>query len=142
MIAHASRLDQCLRWRDGRVTQPREKVFGDLAEARTRYSGATSVGEKVAAANQVETALGRLLVVLENYPQLRSAENVQTLMVQLEGAENRISVERKRFNDLTRDYNLVTKRFPSSLIAGMFGFGEREYFEAAEGAEIAPEVKF
>src|SRR3989338_1138017 len=81
-----------------------QKVFGDLAEARTRYSGATSVGEKVAAANQVETALGRLLVVVENYPQLRSAENVQTLMVQLEGAENRISVERKRFNDLTRDY--------------------------------------
>ncbi len=124
------------------IMQQEQKVFGDLAEARTRYAGARSVGEKVAAANQVETALGRLLVILENYPQLRSAENVQTLMAQLEGTENRISVERKRFNDLTRDYNIATKRFPSSLIAGIFGFGEREYFEAAEGTEQAPKVTF
>jgi LemA protein len=119
-----------------------QKIFGDLAEARTRYSGAQSVEEKVNAANQVESALGRLLVVVENYPQLKSAENVQTLMVQLEGTENRISVERGRYNDSIRDFNIMTKRFPSSLIAAMFGFKERVYFQAAQGAENAPNVSF
>lgn len=119
-----------------------QKIFGDLAEARTRYSGARSVEEKVNAANQVESALGRLLAVVENYPQLKSAENVQTLMVQLEGTENRISVERGRYNDSVRDFNIMTKRFPSSLIAAMFGFKERSYFQAAQGAENAPNVSF
>jgi LemA protein len=116
-------------------------VFGQLAEARTRYAGAGNVAEKVAAANQVETSLARLLVVLENYPQLRSSEAVQNLMVQLEGTENRISVERKRFNDGIRDYNLLVKRFPARFFAALFGFGEREYFEAAQGAETAPKVE-
>lgn len=118
-----------------------QKVFGDLAEARTRYSGAATVNEKAAAATQVETALGRLLVVLENYPQLRSSEAVQNLMVQLEGTENRIAVERKRYNDSVRDYNLSVKTFPSKLFAGLYGFAEREYFEAATGAEVAPKVE-
>lgn len=119
-----------------------QKVFGDLAEARTRYSGATSVSDKVAAANQVEGALGRLLVVMENYPQLKSAETVQTLMVQLEGTENRISVERGRYNNAVKDFNVMAKRFPSSVIAAIFGFGEKAYFESATGAENAPNVSF
>lgn len=119
-----------------------QKVFGDLAEARTRYSGAASVGEKVAAANQVESALARLLVVMENYPQLKSAETVQTLMVQLEGAENRISVERQRYNDAVQSFNVMVKRFPSRLIAVVFGFSEKAYFESAQGAENAPNVSF
>lgn len=119
-----------------------QKIFGDLAEARTRYSGAQSIEEKVGAANQIESALGRLLVVMENYPQLKSAENVQTLMAQLEGTENRISVERGRYNDKVRDFNVMTKRFPSSLIALMFGFREKAYFQAAEGAENVPNVSF
>lgn len=117
-----------------------QKVFGDLADARTRYSGATSVNDKAAAATQVEGALGRLLVVMENYPQLKSSETVQTLMTQLEGTENRISVERGRFNDSVRAYNTKVKTVPSSTIAALFGFGERNYFEAAAGAENAPKV--
>ena len=117
-----------------------QKVFGDLAEARTRYSGATTPDEKAAAANQVEGALGRLLVVMENYPQLKSMETVQTLMAQLEGTENRISVERQRYNDKVNGYNVMVKRFPTNLMAGMFGFGERTYFESEKGAETAPKV--
>ncbi len=116
-------------------------VFGKLADARSRYAGAASVSDKVAAANQVESSLARLLVILENYPQLRSSEAVQSLMVQLEGTENRISVERKRFNDGVRDYNLLVKRFPARFFASLFGFGEKEYFEAASGAEAAPKVE-
>jgi LemA protein len=117
-------------------------VFDALAEARTRYAGAQSVNDKAAAATQVESALGRLLVVMENYPQLQSIGTVQTLMVQLEGTENRISVERQRFNDMVRSYNVAIKTVPTSIVAGMFGFGERAYFEAAAGAEQAPQVKF
>ncbi|MBU0722016.1 LemA family protein [Patescibacteria group bacterium] len=119
-----------------------QKVFGDLADARTRYSGAATVNEKVDAATQIEGALGRLLVIMENYPQLKSVETVQTLMVQLEGTENRISVERKRFNDVARDFNVMVKRIPAKLFARMFGFSEKTYFDAATGAENAPAVKF
>jgi len=117
-------------------------IFDTLAEARTRYSGAVTVDAKAAAAGEVETALGRLLAVVENYPTLKSSENVQTLMAQLEGTENRVSVERQRFNDAVRVLNVAVKRFPSNVIAGIFGFGERTYFEAAAGAENAPQVQF
>lgn len=117
-----------------------QTIFNEIAEARTRYSGVQTIEQKVNAANAVESALGRLLVIMENYPQLKSIEAVQTLMAQLEGTENRISVERKRFNDMVRDYNLSVKRFPSSLIASIFGFAEKTYFEAAIGAEKTPEV--
>ena len=123
------------------VLKQEQKVFGDLAEARTKYSGASSVGEKVAAANQVEGALSRLLVIVENYPQLRSVETVQTLMSQLEGSENRISVERQRFNEAVTTLNVRVKRFPSSIIASIFGVEAREYFDAAKGAEVAPKVE-
>ncbi|KKU68502.1 MAG: LemA protein [Parcubacteria group bacterium GW2011_GWA2_47_16] len=119
-----------------------QTVFTAIAEARTKYSGAMTVDEKARAAGQVESALGRLLVITENYPQLKSSETVQTLMSQLEGTENRVAVERKRFNDAIASYNLKTKRFPSSLIASLFGFGSRDYFEAAAGAENAPKVSF
>lgn len=118
-----------------------QKVFGDIAEARTRYSGAATIEEKVKAATELESALGRLLVIMENYPELRSAENVTQLMDELAGTENRISVERRRFNDLVRDYNTTIKKFPANLIAGTFGFNERSFFEAAEGAEQTPEVE-
>ena len=119
-----------------------QKVFGDLAEARTRYSGAQTINEKAEAATQVESALGRLLVIMENYPQLKSVETVQTLMVQIEGTENRISVERKRFNDAARDFNVMVKRIPAKWFASMFGFSEKAYFDAAAGSENAPAVKF
>lgn len=123
----------------GVMTQE-QKVFGDLAEARTRYSGALTADEKAQSATQVEGALGRLLVVMENYPTLKSSENVQTLMAQLEGTENRVSVERKRFNDQVKVFNVMVKRFPANVLAGIFGFGERNYFEAIEGSQNAPAV--
>ncbi|MEK7464014.1 MAG: LemA family protein [Patescibacteria group bacterium] len=119
-----------------------QAVFTAIAEARTKYSGATTVDEKARAAGQVESALGRLLVITENYPQLKSSEVVQTLMAQNEGTENRISVERMRFNEAVKTYNLKVMRIPSSIIASLTGFDERAYFEATEGAENAPQIKF
>lgn len=124
----------------GIFTQEQE-VFGQIAEARTRYSGAQTVDEKAEAAGQVESALARLLVVVENYPQLQSNKAVAGLMDELAGTENRISVERKRFNDQVRDYNTTVKRFPTNLMANMFNFDERAYFEAVEQAETAPKVE-
>jgi len=123
----------------GILTQE-QKVFSDIAEARTKYSGAQSVDEKAAAASQVEGALGRLLVVMENYPQLNSNQAVRDLMTQLEGTENRISTERMRFNDEIQVYNVKVKRFPGNLFASMFGFSPRNFFEAAQGAEKAVNV--
>ena len=123
------------------IMKQEQAIFGALAEARTRYAGAITVNDKAAAATGVESAFGRLLAVMENYPQLKSSENVQTLMVQLEGTENRVSVERKRFNDAVRALNVSIKTFPSRLVASIFGFTERNYFEAAAGAENAPAVK-
>lgn len=123
----------------GILTQE-QTIFTAIADARTRYSGATTPDERAAAASEVESSLGRLLVIMENYPVLNSSNNVRDLMSQLEGTENRISVERSRFNDMIRDYNLAVKRFPKSLIASIFGFGERAYFEAAPGTEVAPTV--
>lgn len=117
-----------------------KKVFGDLAEARTRYAGAATVDEKAAAATQVESALGRLLVVMENYPLLQSSAAVQTLMAQLEGSENRVSVERQRFNDEVRALNVTVKTFPTNLLARAFGFAERPYFEAVDEAATVPSV--
>jgi LemA protein len=124
------------------IMKQEQTVFTAIADARTRYAGAATVDQKAAAAGQVESALSRLLVVMENYPQLKSAETVQTLMSQLEGTENRISVERKRYNDEVRDFNLSVKRFPGSVLASLFGFKERSYFDAATGAENAPQVQF
>lgn len=123
------------------IMNQEQKVFGDLAEARTKYAGAVTVNDKAKAASAVESSFGRLIAVLENYPVLKSSENVTTLMVQLEGTENRISVERSRFNETVQNYNLATKRFPSSILARLFGFGSRDYFEAAKGAAVAPKVE-
>ena len=117
-------------------------VFDSIAQARTKYGGAATVNDKAAAASEVETALGRLLVVMENYPQLKSQENVRALMDELAGTENRISVERGRFNNMVRDYNTAVKTFPTNMLAGMFGFSEREYFKSVSGADTAPKVEF
>lgn len=119
-----------------------QTIFNGIAEARTRYSGASSIDAKVEAAGQIESALGRLLVVMENYPQLKSSESVQTLMAQLEGAENRISVERMRFNEIVKDFNARIKQIPAKWVANSLGFTQRQYFESAEGAEVAPSVNF
>lgn len=119
-----------------------QTVFTALADARTRYSGAATVSEKAAAAGQVESALGRLLAVVENYPTLKSSDTVQNLMTQLESTENRVSVGRQRYNDAVRTYEVAIKRFPRSVIASIFGFTDINYFEAAPGAENAPQVQF
>lgn len=118
-----------------------QAVFTAIADARTRYAGATTPETKAAAATGVESALGRLLVVMENYPQLASIGTVQSLMAELAGTENRVSVERMRYNEMVRDYNVSVKTFPGSLIAGVFGFDARTMFEAAAGAEVAPKVE-
>lgn len=122
------------------IMKQEQAVFGAIVEARTRYAGARTVDEKAQAAGGVESALSRLLVVMENYPQLKSSENVNTLMAQLEGTENRVSVERGRFNDAVKSYNLKVKRFPGWLLASLFGFSERAYFNAEVGAAQAPKV--
>lgn len=125
------------------VLQQERKVFKDLADARARYAGASSgSAEKIAAINGVESSLGRLLVVMENYPILKSSENVKQLQDQLEGTENRISVARSGYNSFVNELNTKINRFPSNIIARLFGFAERERFTAQEQAAKAPEVKF
>ncbi len=124
------------------LQQQEQKVFGDIAEARTRYSGAASVDEKAAAASQLESALGRLLVIVENYPQIKSDAAVARLMDELAGTENRIAVERRRYNELVQSYNTSLSVIPGRFLAGIFGFSRRTYFEAAEGSEAAPKVQF
>lgn len=91
---------------------------------------------------QLATALGKLLAITENYPDLKANQNFLELQAQLEGTENRINVARKNFNDAAKTYNTTIRRFPKNILAGMFGFDKRAYFEAAEGAEQAPQVQF
>jgi len=122
------------------IMKQEKDIFLAIAEARTRYAGASTPNEKAQAATQLEGSLSRLLVVMENYPQLQSSQNVRDLMTQLEGTENRISVERTRFNDEILAYNTAIKRFPRNIMASIFGFGERAYFKSAEGADVAPKV--
>jgi LemA protein len=116
-------------------------IFTAIANARQGYAGARTVNDKAVAAGQLEGALGRLLVITENYPTLKSSENVQSLMSQLEGTENRVSVERMRYNDVVKAYNIKVKSFPGSLFAKMFGFEVKKTFEAETGAAIAPKVQ-
>lgn len=123
------------------IMKQEQSIFTALAEARTKYSGATSVDQKIQASGELEQGLGRLLVVMENYPQLKSSENVQTLMVQLEGTENRISVERKNYNDLVKDFNVSVKTIPTKWVAGILGYSEKVYFEADKGANVSPKVE-
>lgn len=124
------------------LTAQEQKVFGDIADARTRYAGASTPEDKAQAANQVESALGRLLVITENYPVLRSSEAFISLMVQLEGTENRIAVARKDYNDSVTTLNTALKRFPGSAIGKLFGFQSRTYFEITNDARQTPKVEF
>ena len=94
------------------------------------------------AQGQLTSALSRLMVVVEKYPELKATQNFRDLQIELEGTENRISVERKKFNDVALSYNTYIKRFPQNFLAGMYGFSVKPYFEAVQGAEKAPEVKF
>lgn len=124
------------------ITKQEQTVFGEIADARTRYAGAQTTDEKAEAATQVESALGRLLVITENYPTLQSSQSFRDLTVSLEGTENRISVERMKYNDLVQNFNASVKRFPSSVIASMAGVHERSYFEVSDVAKEVPKVDF
>jgi LemA protein len=118
-------------------------VFGDIAKARSALLGARSPAEKIAANGQLDSALGRLLVIVENYPQLKSNENFLRLQDELAGTENRIAVERRRYNETVQDYNTFIAVFPNSLVASLSGFTRNDaYFKTDEGARQAPSVKF
>ena len=117
-------------------------VIQSISDARANLAGAGTPADQATANDQLTTALNRLLVVVENYPDLKSNTTFQQLMDELAGTENRISVARKDYNDTVSDFNRSVKRFPGSIIAGVFGFDEKEYFKASEGAEQAPTVDF
>ncbi len=118
-------------------------VFGDIARARSALLGAHTPAEKIAANGQLDSALGRLLVVVENYPQLKSNENFLRLQDELAGTENRIAVERRSYNQVVQDYNTFIATFPNSLVASMGGFARNDaYFKTEEGARQAPKVNF
>jgi LemA protein len=119
-----------------------EKVFADIANARAKLAGAGSVAETAEGYNEMQGALARLLVVVENYPNLKSNENFIQLQDELAGTENRIAVARKRYNDKVKAYNTRIRTFPGSTIAGSMGFEKRDYFEIDESAKIAPKVNF
>ncbi|MGI8419653.1 MAG: LemA family protein [Candidatus Levyibacteriota bacterium] len=120
-----------------------QKVFKDIAQARTHYAGtAPQSADRVQAANQYESAIGRLLVVVESYPQLQSNQAIQDLMTQLEGTENRISVARQRYNETDQLYMQHLQTFPGNIIAGMFHFLPLPLFQSTPGAETAPKVNF
>lgn len=116
-----------------------------VTEARTRWLNASAEGsreDQVAAAQETDSALARLLVTVESYPQLRATQAYENLMVQLEGTENRIAVSRKDYNDSVRNYNLRVRRFPGNIAAAIFGFEAEEGFQSAPGSEDAPSVNF
>jgi LemA protein len=125
----------------GFAKQERE-VFIRVTEARAKVAGAGTIPEKITANNELSSALSRLLVVVENYPQLKSDQNFIRLQDELAGTENRIATERMRYNQAVRIYNQTIRRFPTNFIAGIFGFGRAEFFEAPEAAATPPEVSF
>lgn len=123
--------------------QHEEKVFGDIAAARSALLGAKTPADKIAANGALDSALSRLLVITENYPQLRSNENFLRLQDELAGTENRIAVERRRYNEVVQDYNTYISLFPNSLVASFGGFTRNDaYFKTDEGARTAPKVDF
>ena len=120
-----------------------QTVLGDIAKARSALLSAGTPAERIAANQQLDSALGRLLVVVENYPQLKSNENFLRLQDELAGTENRIAVERKRYNDTLQDYNTYVQQFPHNVFASWAGFKPNNaYFTAAEGSRTVPKVDF
>lgn len=118
------------------------KVFIEVTEARSKWAAAKTTDEKMKAAEGMDSALSRLMLVVENYPQLRASENFVTLQAQLEGTENRVTVARMDYNTAVRDYNVKIKRIPTSIVAGIYGFEDKPFFEAEKGTEKAPKVNF
>ena len=128
-----------------------QTTLTQVIEARSKATSVTIDPKKMTAENlqqfqqaqgQLTSALSRLMVLVEKYPELKATQNFRDLQIELEGTENRISVERRKFNEVALSYNTYIKRFPQNFLAGMYGFSVKPYFEAVEGAEKAPEVKF
>ena len=124
------------------IAQQEKDVFGQIADSRAKMAGARTPEDTIQAANEQSTALGRLLVVVENYPQLRSSESFNRLMDELAGTENRLAVERMRYNERVQEYNVSRRRFPSNITASLFGFKEYQLFNAPPEAERVPKVNF
>jgi LemA protein len=119
-----------------------ESVFKEIADARSRLLAAKSPEETIAAANQQTSALGRLLAVIENYPNLKANEQFNRLMDELSGTENRLATARMRYNERIQEYNTTRRKFPSNMTAKIFGFKEYPYFEAPPSSQAAPKVDF
>jgi LemA protein len=125
------------------ITKQEQAVFGEIAQARSQLLSAQAPADKIAANQRLDGALGRLLAIAENYPQLRSSENFLRLQDELAGTENRISVERKRYNDTLQDYNTYVQQFPNSVFAQWAGFKPNTaYFQATEASRAVPKVDF
>jgi LemA protein len=119
-----------------------KELFVAVTEARSKVAGAGSVPDKIAANNSLSSALSRLLVVVERYPELKANQNFIRLQDELAGTENRIAVERRRYNEAVRAFNERIRQFPTNIIAGMFGFEKATYFEVPKEVQEAPKVKF
>ncbi|MFN2444963.1 MAG: LemA family protein [Vicinamibacterales bacterium] len=122
--------------------QQERDVFGAIAESRAKLAGARTPEETIQAANEQSTALARLLVVVENYPELKSSQTFARLMDELAGTENRLSVERMRYNERVQEYNTARRQFPANVTAGIFGFKEYPLFQVPEAAKQLPKVDF
>jgi LemA protein len=122
--------------------QHEQGVFKDIADARSQLLSAKSPEEKIDAANRETGALGRLLAIAENYPQLKANEQFNRLMDELAGTENRLAVERMRYNEKVQEYDTARRRFPANLTAKVFGFKEHPYFQAPPDAKTVPKVNF
>ena len=125
----------------GFADQERE-LLTEVTRLRSQWTGATSANQQAGVSGQLEGALGRLMVVMENYPELRSNQNFLALQDELAGTENRVATERRRYNEAVQSYNTAVQRFPTIIIANMAGFGQRDFFEAVGDAEQAPVVEF
>ena len=124
------------------VAQQEKDVFGQIADSRAKLAGAQTPEQRIQAANEQSAALARLLVIVENYPQLRSNESFNRLMDELAGTENRIAVERMRYNERVQQYNTSRRSFPANITASLFGFKEYPLFNAPPEAERVPKVNF
>lgn len=117
-------------------------IFTDIANARAKLAGAQNITDMANADSQLSSALSRLLVVVERYPDLKSSQNFRDLSVALEGTENRISVARQQYNNAVNEYNTGIRKFPNSIVAGVFRFNEKPYYKASNGAQEVPKVNF